>query len=59
MNEKDKKIQELEKKVARLERALNAMQANIQKLTGRIVRTDESIRRISGRVDEALRKLRS
>ena len=59
MDEKDKKIQELEKKVARLERALNAMQANIQKLTGRVVRADENIRRIGGRADDALRKLRS
>ena len=59
MDDKDKKIQELEKKVARLEKALQMFHMSLQKLTGRVVRADENIRRIGSRADEALRKLRS
>lgn len=57
MDDKDKKIKDLEEQVKRLEQAMLRLSRQVQQHHGRIVRTDERLRHINADVSIVKRKV--
>ena len=47
MDQKDKKIEQLEKEIKALKGAYNILEQLVRKLNSRVVRTDEGIRKVN------------
>jgi len=47
MDEKDKKIQQLERDIAKLKNAYNVLERKVQALTSRVIQTDATSRKMA------------
>jgi len=54
MDEKDKKIQKLEKELERLKKIMAQFELQLKKVNSRAIRTDEVVRRVDGNARKAL-----
>lgn len=54
MDQKDKKIQDLEKEITRLKKIMTMFEQQLKQVNSRVVRTNEVVRRIDGNAKKAL-----
>lgn len=54
MDEKDKKIQALEKEINRLKKIMASFEQKLKQVDSRVIRTNEVVRRVDGNAKKAL-----
>ena len=54
MDQKDKKIQELEKEITRLKKIMAQFEQHLKKVDSRVIQTNEVVRRVDGNAKKAL-----
>ena len=54
MDEKDKKIQALEKEINRLKKIMAGFEQKLKQVDSRVIRTNEQVRRVDGNAKKAL-----